>query len=348
MPRSAVIDTIKAVASQVIVWHHLSVYAPMTDWLELEWPRLVDLIYVDGRLAVQCFLVVGGFLAVQSLARQPHGSAVRMIWKRYLRLAPPLLMALFLVMLATLWMRPVLFTQDWLSPLPTPGVVLAHVFLLQDLLNIPSLSAGAWYVSIDLQLFALSVCLVQLAARSQPAIECSWAPSVMAGATVASSVWFSRVPELEAWGFFFLSAYGLGSLAAWAQTSARARRFLVLTSVLLLADWWIDPRARTLLSLATAWSLWAWSNLSWPERRSGLRRVFEFLSDYAYGIFLSHFAIIIVFSGLWEGQFLDGMNAAVAWIILAWLSAIAAGVLLQTLVERAMHVARAAKARSPG
>ena len=136
MNRSALIDGIKALASQLIVLHHLSLYAPMTDWIADAWPRLVAFLYDDGRYAVQPFLVIGGFLTAQSLGKRRGLAPVPLIWQRYLRLVPQFLVALALVVAATRWLGQELAQQDWVSPLPSVGQFLAHLFFLQDVLGV--------------------------------------------------------------------------------------------------------------------------------------------------------------------------------------------------------------------
>ena len=115
MNRSALIDGIKALASQLIVLHHLSLYAPMTDWIADAWPRLVAFLYDDGRYAVQPFLVIGGFLTAQSLGKRRGLAPVPLIWQRYLRLVPQFLVALALVVAATRWLGQELAAQPTLA-----------------------------------------------------------------------------------------------------------------------------------------------------------------------------------------------------------------------------------------
>ena len=130
MQRSIVIDITKLVASQVIVLHHLIVYSPMTEWLTLAWPWLVAVIADHGLLAVQPFLVIGGFLTAQSVLGCRAGPLAASLWQRYLRLAPQLAVALLLVMLSTALVGQHLSHLDWLSPLPSFGALLAHLLLL--------------------------------------------------------------------------------------------------------------------------------------------------------------------------------------------------------------------------
>ena len=86
-----VINLLKAVAAQLIVLHHLAFYGPMADHVRLILPDLIDWLAGSARIAVQVFLVVGGFLAAKSLA--PSAQPVMVdplgaVWRRYAKLAP--------------------------------------------------------------------------------------------------------------------------------------------------------------------------------------------------------------------------------------------------------------------
>ena len=56
------IDALKVLASQIIVLHHLSAYGPVADAMHHAAPVLMDWLYGYGRMAVQVFLVLGGYL----------------------------------------------------------------------------------------------------------------------------------------------------------------------------------------------------------------------------------------------------------------------------------------------
>ena len=92
--RSWVIDLMKFLAAQCIVIHHLLSYGPMRDVLEREYPRIVDALFTGSRLAVQLFLVIGGYLTAQSLMRARGAHLGDLLVKRYLRLTPFYLMSL--------------------------------------------------------------------------------------------------------------------------------------------------------------------------------------------------------------------------------------------------------------
>src|SRR5205085_6762600 len=92
------------------------------------------------------------------------GNPLGTIWRRYIKLAPPFIVAMFLAIgasaLARTWM-----VHDSISPPPDMSQLAAHVLLLHGVLGYESLSAGAWYVAIDFQLYALITCLLWLGGR---------------------------------------------------------------------------------------------------------------------------------------------------------------------------------------
>ena len=68
--RTPAIDMAKGLACMAIVWHHLAFYGPMSDIAQPLAPALIAWLYDYGRMAVQVFLVLGGYLAAASLAPQ--------------------------------------------------------------------------------------------------------------------------------------------------------------------------------------------------------------------------------------------------------------------------------------
>ncbi len=324
MSRSAAIDFIKALAAQVIVWHHLVLYTPMAEVLSERWPLWFDWLDTHGRLAVQPFLVIGGFLAAKSMGRRQTVFFWASVGRRYLRLMPALVVSLCLVVLVTWVLGEHLRDAEWASPLPDAGIFLAHVFMLQDLLGVGSISAGAWYLAIDLQLFALYVVLVKISARWSPRVTVPALSAMLTGLTLASVHVFSRQPMLDIWAIYFFSAYGLGVLVAWSLTHRVAQYWLALTVALWLIDVALDPRPRPLLALATGAVLLAWSKRqthgAWPW--TGL---LQRLGDGSYALFVSHFAVILFVSAIWESQSPEGVGAAWLYLLAAWLLALGVG-----------------------
>lgn len=334
MSRSVLVDVTKALASQLIVLHHLGLYAPMGEVLAQAWPRLMAFIVEDGRMAVQPFLVMGGFLAAQSLRRRTAYPVVQLALQRYVRLMPPLACALLLVVAATALVGRELAQAEWVSPLPDAWQLLAHLLLLQDVLGVPSLSAGAWYVAIDLQLFTLFAALMALAGRWSQSRRDAVLAALLAGLTIASILVFSRRSSLDMWAIYFFSAYGLGALAALARQSRGARVAWWAVVVVLLLDGLLAPRERPLWALGTALALHAGAHLSWRAGAGLAGRVVRALSDWSYGVFVCHFAVIVLASGLWQRWALSSLGTAVAAGLLVVLGSLALGAAVQALCDR--------------
>jgi hypothetical protein len=143
------VDVLKVLAAQFIVWHHFVLYGPMAQAAHEATPTLAAWLAEYGLLAVQVFLVVGGYLTAQSLQRALPAAGTSawpkvggLVWRRWQRLMKPFALAMVLTVLAA-WLA-----RSWMSDADTP----AAPSLLQDWLEVPALSVGVWYVAIDLQL----------------------------------------------------------------------------------------------------------------------------------------------------------------------------------------------------
>lgn len=338
-PRSTLIDTLKIVSSQLIVLHHLSVYSPMARQLEASSPVLLDFLFEQGRWVVQCFLVIAGFLAAQAALTGRAVSLRQAVVGRYLRLAPQFVAALLLVLLATWWVQP-FYRPEWVSEWPSLKDFVAHVFMLQGVMDVPALSAGAWYVAIDFQLYVSFALLMAVVPRTSQtprplAVVCV---TVLTGA----SLWgFNRLSAWDAWALYFWGAYGLGVLAAWGRASAWASRLFLLLLCLLTLDLVGDFRARPALAAVTAAALWGWGDSARLPAR--LRATWRLLSDASYAIFLVHFAVIVCASAVWSAQAFAGTAWAWGFVLITWVSSVGLGMALNRWVKTPKSWAGAAK-----
>ncbi len=324
------LDALKGLACVMIVWHHLAFYGPMSDVLHPLVPGLTDWLYDYGRMAVQVFLVVGGFLAASSLA--PEGVAIfaqpgRLIFSRYRRLVPPYLVALAVSVLVAALVRP-WFHHPSVPAAPTLAQLLAHVLLLQDVLGQEALSAGVWYVAIDLQLFAMSVLVLGLTRqlpRRWPGRSARLVPPGIALVLVlaaASLLVFNRQAGLDMTGLYFFGAYALGMLAFWASNTARRGPWLLAMAVLGGAALALDFRGRLLVALAVAFGLvWLQQGRSAAGPRRWLRqRWLAQLGKMSYSVFLIHFPVCLlvnaVASYVWPTQvFANALGLLAAFLL---------------------------------
>lgn len=327
--RAPLIDALKVGAAQLIVLHHLAFYGPMSDHAARLAPALIAWLAENARLAVQVFLVVGGALAAQGLAPggrlAPGGPTLaRRLLLRYLRLGWPLAVTLMLALACAAVARR-LADLDHVPDAAELGEILVHLLMLQDLLGVEALSAGVWYVAIDLQLYALLLAAVGLGAK----LDAAWAarapagawrpaaaPLLIAAGTLASLLVFNRDSDWDVAAPYFLGAYGLGVLAAWWGPGLRASRGRQLGLSLLAGGvalaLWLDFRSRLALAAAVALLLVLAPALRLladrARRRAGAglargRRLGCWLAEQSgasYALFLVHYPVLMLVGAAFE------------------------------------------------
>ncbi|NDY92874.1 acyltransferase family protein [Ideonella livida] len=345
-------DLARVLASQLIVWHHLLFFGPLMVAVRPLAPDLVGWLADDARQVVQVFLVLGGYLAAVRLlpaagaqAGGPPASPT-VPWRqwltrakaRFLRLAVPLWPALLLA-LATAWLARWCMADADTPAAPDLRGLLANFTLTQDLLAEPALTAGLWYLAIDLQLYLGLALLAALLAHAPAAWRRPLALAAVA-ACGAGALWVWNLdPHGDIWAPYFAGSYALGVLAWWirglAPRSARLLATLVVAAVVLLAlehAW----RSRLVVAGLTALVL-AWGRDLWLPR-AGLATALQGLARISYGLFLLHYPLSLLVNSLWwwllgpEG--LERPLLALSALLLTWALSLAGGAALTRWVER--------------
>jgi peptidoglycan/LPS O-acetylase OafA/YrhL len=231
---------------------------------------------------------------------------------------------------------------------------------MQHLLDLEALSAGIWYVAIDLQLYAMALaCLVVLKAwpRAQtahPSVQS--ANMAQQGDTrrwglwwvlvCASLWWWNLDADLDDLGVYFWGSYGLGLLAwearrcATSGSSAARASFWRMGVLLLLVGsvaWWLEPRVR----IAVAWGVAALL-VAVPQSwfggealgRSRWRTAVQWLSAVSYSVFLIHFGVCLAVNAAITAHWPDALWANALGMLLALLLSLILGGWLHRLVEQ--------------
>jgi peptidoglycan/LPS O-acetylase OafA/YrhL len=348
------LDLLRALASQAIVWHHLAFYGPLSDSAHEVATALIDGLAQHARLAVQVFFVVSGYLTAISLTgREPARlrEFFGVIAGRYRRIGLPYLGALLLAIcaneIARAWM-----THSSISGRPSLPSLFAHVFLIHDLVGYEPLSAGIWYLAIDLQLVTL-VALVfwfgsYLArAAGNPARGAHLGRTFLAGLGVVSLFYFNRHASLDRICIYFLGSYGLGLILAWVQAGSVQRVFFWAYALLLVAAVAVDFRSRLLVALATGLIVMAAQHFGWISHWPRSRAV-RWLAGISYSLFLVHFPVSLVVNALWSSHV-----PATPWLSLlgmatAYSSSMVMAVIFHYGVERpVVRIGRGARSRPP-
>ncbi len=296
------IDLLKVSAALLIILHHLSSYGQIALDAKLALPSVMNFLFDYGRYAVQLFLVMAGYLATQSLTRFAGqkftaNKALRIIINRYLRLFAPYTVALILT-IGFAWIARFWVNDEFVGKTETLGQFIAHLFFLQGILGLDSISAGVWYVAIDWQLYSVLAILLMSFSSYQALI---WLISIVA---ISSLLYFNRLGEYEAYFIYFIGSYSLGMLAYLGKNYSEPK-LRVLAKVLLmvigiviaissLQEFW----PRNVLAWFVALILLLWGDAHYPVIKSKLKHemlcFIEWGSERSYCAFLIHFAFILL------------------------------------------------------
>ena len=327
------VDALKALASQLIVVHHLAFYGPMSDYAQSLSPGLIAWLYDYARIAVQAFLVMGGFLGAQALARDGtliDKPVATLIWRRYLKLVLPYAGALLLAIIAAAIARG-LMVNEATPEAPTLPQFIAHIFLLQSVLGFDGLSAGVWYVAIDFQLYVLLLVTLWLARRTLPNIRGA-GPILVSALMLASLFYVNRDDSLDNWAIYFFGAYGMGAVVHWTVRRSQASVWLALILALVATALVVDFRLRIAVALAVAVALGLARYAGFIERWPKSKTV-AWLGQISYSIFLVHYPICLVINGLFERFAPHTPGIQLAGMVLAWAASIAGGALFYRQIE---------------
>lgn len=330
--RFPLIDALRALASQLIVLHHLAFYGPMSDVAQSLAPDLITWFSQNGRLAVQVFFVLAGFMAARGLAPDGRLRAMQavpgLVWQRYLRVGLPYLAMLGLSLLSAAIARQ-LIDHDSIPHAPEMTQLLAHVLMLQNLIGAESLSAGVWYVAIDLQLFALFVALMACARRAGGQHTGALLVTALA---LASLFYFNRDAQWDVCALYFFAAYAAGALAWWLGSRRDAPSWLMVFALVLALALVVDFRSRIAVAGATALLLGLGRHRGWLSRPIGLPGL-AFLGRISYALFLVHFPIFMLINAVFT-RFVPAVPELHALgLALAWLASIHAAALFHRYVE---------------
>jgi len=334
------INVLKAVAAQLIVLHHLAFYGPMADHA---WPLAPDLfswLAGDARIAVQVFLVIGGFLAAKSLS--PHGlpgldHPLRAIGRRYLKLAPPFIVAMLFAVLAS-YIAGAWMDHDSISAPPSLLQFGAHMVLLQDVLGYEALSAGAWYVAIDFQLYGLMCLLLWASRRLGRGRNWQWVVPALVGILVAASLFFfNRDSDWDIWAPYFFASYGLGALAWWASDPRRQPVAIMALLLLIVAPTQlalaVDFRVRIAVAFAVACLLLLLGRERPALLTGRVSRLVQVLARTSYSVFLVHFPACLVVNAAFTRFIPELPHLQFIGVMIGWAASLTAGAAFYRWVE---------------
>ena len=337
------VDFLKTFAALIIILHHFSSYGQIAEDARLTLPGLMTWLFEYGRYAVQIFLVMGGYLAAQSLTRSTDlrnaRNLLKVIFNRYLRLFAPYVVALILTITCA-WIARFWVQDEFVGESETLGQFLAHLFFLQGILGLDSISAGVWYVAIDWQLYAILAIMLGMFPGFRSLI---W---ILLLLCVASLLFFNRSGAYENYFIYFIGAYGLGVLAQLCknypdtQVNRFAKIMFIGVGVVIVVSSFHQIWPRNILAYLVAIALILWGDSAYKDQKQDQKRpqhqsrkhklvnVILWGSRRSYCAFLIHFSFILLANTLYiawgMSTFHDGVMALALMlvaVVASWLTA---------------------------
>lgn len=330
--RISFLDFFKAIATQGIVFHHLVSYGFIAELMVSQFPLIRELLFSYGRILVQIFFVLGGFLVSSKISNQTH--IFKEIIKRYFRLTSPYFIALFLVIITSTFIKFILGHYleyedwTWLSNIQSFVQLISHIFLLHDILSQENLSTGVWYVAIDFQLFILSMILVLIFQKFNRSI-------MMKVLYLMIFISLFLIPkDYDMWGIYFFNSYGLGILLYQIRLKKNFNDFLIISLLFIFANFY-DFRLKIMFSYLFFVCLFIIIKLK-LNYSIFYNKFILFLSKNSYSVFLTHF-IFVMLANLFVYYFYSffySYNLILFLLFFTWIVSILFGQIFFIYVEK--------------
>ena len=341
--RFAVLDALRGLAALSVTSYHINRYEPSPMNSRAFLPFVVEQWLLNGWIGVQFLLVISGFVIAYSFrdGRVTCGSVLNFLVRRVVRLSPPYLVTLLLVLM----LHEIAVSFGWFpSPLDEPpswGRIASHVVYSQDLLGFSNLSAGLWTICVEVQfyvLFGAGLLVIASACPSVvnglPAANLRRLMCLFAPLAVMSLFDWCNEPDLDSWVIYFFSLFFLGMVTWWVLDGRIPHGWYWATVGVFVArllwQWKPEVMLGLIASLAiytTGWSghLHDWLNFRW----------LQYLGKVSYSLYLVHYAVAhVVMHVVWAA--LGGSPSpmlAAASLAVALLSSIGVAHLLYVWVE---------------
>jgi len=311
------IDVLKVLASQIIVFHHFFLYGPLSRSLAKSVPELSQFLTGYGSYAVQIFLVIGGFLAIQVIPKALiELGLLKVILNRYLRLAPAYIAALGVTMIVAYFTR-FWMNEEYVGLSETWSQIIAHILLIHGITGFESISAGVWYVAIDWQLYSFIAIYIFFFRASLISLL------FLGILALGSLLLFNRIESLENYFIYFLGAYSVGIFAQRASNRSQSNSsnlwlFLSVCALVSLA-FMVQPWLRNIVVIVTGLILYCYGNRSFEFPNRWIQRGMLWLSRRSYSLFLIHFSVILLINSVIVTKEIELENLALFMLFLGWL-----------------------------
>ena len=250
------IDGLRCIAVLWVVLYHFTHNSPFGECFTEKLPSCLYAVAWNGYLGVEIFFVISGFVIALSLTKAsltPRfvlGFAIR----RYVRLFPPYIAAVFLWMCTT-FLGNTLIPSYALSQ-PSLAQLGSHFLYLPNILGLDDIVAPTWTLCLEFQFYLFyAVCALLIGSGGRMR---RWFGIMLFGLTTLASLSLT-VFHMGLNGFFhphnfflgtwYLFVFGVLAAFAWIRPDTRCLMFFSLLIVLVL--WFFVHDKALLVGIAT-------------------------------------------------------------------------------------------------
>ena len=164
--RLAFLDALRGLGALGVACYHIHRYRPLREPVDSLLPGFVQNVLLYGWVGVPVFFVTAGFVAAYTLPSAPvtPASFGNYVLRRLVRLGIPYWTTILLVVALDFVARRCFNAPSLTEPVTWPKLA-ANLAFLQDVLGYGNISAGTWFVCIDLQFCLLFMLVAWLAPR---------------------------------------------------------------------------------------------------------------------------------------------------------------------------------------
>jgi peptidoglycan/LPS O-acetylase OafA/YrhL len=290
--RFKLIDGLRGLAALAVTGFHFYAASPLLKPLSAIFPVPLQVLLTEGKLGVETFFVLSGFVIAYSLRKTPmtRKNLQQFVSRFLVRICPPYWVTIVLTLLLSYLSN--LFLTDRLAPMPSVAGLAAHLVFLQGLLNFDQIVPVFWTLSMEIQFylfFALQMTIVHwLCCRKL--VQASATPLLFAPFTLLSMYLFFNSPYTQTFFLPYWHMFAMGALLCWMSESKAKSYWFWFYSVLNVAYLITSQDWRTLVMLGTGaliylavsrGKLYHWLNLGW----------LQYIGKISYSLYLLHLVI---------------------------------------------------------
>ena len=337
--RFAFLDALRGLGALGVACYHIHRYRPLRAPVDSLLPTFVQNILLYGWVGVPVFFVVAGFVTAYTLRNSSLtlASVGNFTLRRIVRLGIPYWTTILLIVIVDFIARQFLTDPTLADPIGWPQLA-ANLVFLQDILAQGNISAGTWFVCIDLQFGLLFVVLLwlyqRLASRCKTSktAQAILRTSLFVPLGLFSLFLYSLYPQFDAWIIYFFCMPTLGALAWWSLDGRLPPGIFWAYALVMLVGLCFQWRLEVAIALGAGVTIYVigcynhlgdWLTAKWLQK----------LGQISYSLFLIHYLvgwIVVTIGHSFTG---DMPFMAVGWLIVALAASIVAAQWMYTFVE---------------